>query len=722
MVESALTYTQGTAGASRALIVSGATYYGSSGMNDNSLREAFERLQRLEALDELLPTLAGVLDIREVFERVSAIGRKVIAHDMMSLPLLTEDKNNLVIYAIAGNTQLFPETVPLPDHHRPLLTSSWDHVIDADIQTDPLERATPPGQAGYRARLLVPIRVHGELLGAMDFFSRQTDVYTASDVLVARRIADHVALVLSHQRLAEESRRAAALQQRTANLELLDALLATLTDAGELREVIDRISDIAQNVLPHDAMVLPVLLPDRAHVRFHVTKAPAGAKFPDVIEVPEHLRRSDWEYDLVDDLQVDPVQRRFDAAKLGYRSALRVPIRVEGQLAAGVGFFSFTPSFYKKTDILVARRVADRLALSLLRERGLEAAKRADEASERAARLESRVQALTDELNARSGLHRLIGKSAMWHNVLTQATQVASTETTVLLLGESGTGKEVVARFLHRASTRSGGPFVALNCAALPEPLLESELFGFERGAFTGAQQAKPGQIEQAAGGILFLDEVAEMSPSAQAKFLRVLQEREFQRLGSTRTLKANIRVVAATNRNLRLAMEEGAFREDLYYRLHVFEIRLPPLRERKDDILPLSEAFLQDIAKGFGRPPAGISRDARDGLLAYDWPGNVRELRNMLERAAILCEGGLITAAHLTFASSRDNERNSTVKGNGQQTPSASAATTDLRVLERATIERALQDARYNKSQAAKQLGLSRKQLYVRLRQHGLE
>src|SRR5262249_17455067 len=156
------------------------------------------------------------------------------------------------------------------------------------------------------------------------------------------------------------------------------------------------------------------------------------------------------------------------------------------------------------------------------------------------------------------------------------------TDTTVLLLGESGTGKEVVARFIHRASARSAGPFVALNCAALPEPLLESELFGFERGAFTGAMQAKPGQIGQAAGGVLFLDEVAEMNPSAQAKFLRVLQEREFQRLGGTRTLKANVRVVAATNRDLQAAMKRGTFREDLYYRLHVFAIHLPPLRNRK--------------------------------------------------------------------------------------------------------------------------------------------
>src|SRR5207245_874291 len=191
---------------------------------------------------------------------------------------------------------------------------------------------------------------------------------------------------------------------------------------------------------------------------------------------------------------------------------------------------------------------------------------------------------------------RMIGRSPAWQRVVARALRVAPTDATVFLQGESGTGKEVVARFVHQASPRKDGPFIAINCAALPEQLLESELFGYERGAFTGATGAKPGHVELASGGVLFLDEVTEMSVPAQSKFLRVLQEREFQRLGATRSLKANIRVVAATNRDLRKAVERGTFREDLYYRLQVFEIRLPPLRERPADILPLSESFLEEI------------------------------------------------------------------------------------------------------------------------------
>ena len=432
------------------------------------------------------------------------------------------------------------------------------------------------------------------------------------------------------------------------------------------------------------------------------------------------LRGNDhWESEVVDDLRAEPDHPNLEAAQRGYRSLLRVPIRLDGKDAARVSFLSVTPSFYTRADVPAARRIADRIALSFSRERGNALAKRADEATTRAARLESRVRSLTEELDARTGCRRVIGESQSWRQVLTQATQVASTDTTVLLLGESGTGKEVVARFLHRASPRSAGPFVALNCAALPEHLVEAELFGFERGAFTGAAQSKPGQIEQAAGGLLFLDEVGEMPLPAQAKFLRVLQEREFQRLGGNRVLKADVRIVAATNRDLRKAIERGAFREDLYYRLNVFALKLPPLRDRRDDILPLSEAFIHEIGRNIGRPPSGISRDARQALVDYDWPGNVRELRNMLERAAILADGGLIASEHLSLTTSHR-----VIPSDVAVLAAATVRTgaSELQSAECTIIEKALQDARFNKSRAAKALGLSRAQLYVRLKRHGLK
>jgi Nif-specific regulatory protein len=300
----------------------------------------------------------------------------------------------------------------------------------------------------------------------------------------------------------------------------------------------------------------------------------------------------------------------------------------------------------------------------------------------------------------------LVGPSAQWNHALQKAARVATTATTVLVTGESGTGKEVLARFIHRASARSQGPFAALNCAALPEQLLESELFGYERGAFTGADRAKPGQLELASGGVLFLDEVGDMSLLAQAKFLRVLQEREFQRLGGTRTIKANIRVIAATNRDLPDAIERKAFREDLFYRLNVFEIRIAPLRERLADILPLAEAFLVELGRSSAVRPAILTTDARDALLRHSWPGNVRELHNALERAAVLCEGNVIDSTHLALQSARPPCRGGT----------------DLMSVERDLIVKIMSQERWNKSKAARLLGITRTQLYYRLRKHQLE
>jgi transcriptional regulator with PAS, ATPase and Fis domain len=292
--------------------------------------------------------------------------------------------------------------------------------------------------------------------------------------------------------------------------------------------------------------------------------------------------------------------------------------------------------------------------------------------------------------------------------------RVAATEATVFLQGESGTGKEVIARLIHRASPRRHGPFVAINCAALPEQLLESELFGYERGAFTGAQQPKAGQIEMAARGVLFLDEVSEMSLTAQAKLLRFLQEREYQRLGGTRLHKADVRIIAASNRDLDEAVERRTFRQDLLYRLRVFDIVMPPLRDRVSDIPLLAAWFLADFGREMGVPIPRLRDDAVDALLAHDWPGNVRELRNVLERATILADGE-IEVRHLSL-------RSRTVHVPQPSDPDWLPPPSDLSVVERGTIQRVLNETDWNKSKAARRLGLTRTQLYGRLRRYGLE
>ena len=490
------------------------------------------------------------------------------------------------------------------------------------------------------------------------------------------------------------------------------SLVRALAEVLDVRTVFPRVSQIAASVLPHDRLTLTFHGPG-GEVVLQATSddlGPARGR----LRLVQRPQPNEDSVAIISDLRsescsiVDPPDFKARVLSAGYRSALSVHLKAHDQ-SIGLQFWSKRPAAFEERHVPIARRIADHVALAVSHERLAEAVHREGPALLGGERSEIRGRSLPHDLARET--ERVAGSSHQWQAVLKAATKVASTDSTVLLLGESGTGKEVVARHIHRVSARAKGPFVALNCAALPEHLLESELFGYERGAFTGAQQAKPGQIELAAGGVLFLDEVSEMSAPAQAKLLRVLQEREFQRLGATRALKANVRFIAATNRDLRKKMERGEFREDLFYRLHVFDIGLPPLRERPDDILTLSELFLREIARLFGRPPAGLTLEAKDALVRYHWPGNVRELRNALERAAILCEGGLITAEHLFGSRER-----STPPSDAGRLP-----TTNLNTLERDVIGRVLAECAGNKSKAAVRLGISRTQLYVRLRKHRL-
>jgi DNA-binding NtrC family response regulator len=480
-------------------------------------------------------------------------------------------------------------------------------------------------------------------------------------------------------------------------------LLGAIVDVLDVRTAFPRLSAIVQKVLPHDALTMASFAADGQLIEAVATAGfPALPSHACIAMLPDGL--------IVGDLITEPlpvthaVNPTERLVAVGYRSVLSLSTRARDRVLT-IGFWAKQPHAYNCHDLPMAHRIGGHLAVSVSHEQLARGARQTAE-NRTYERLEPRVQMFSGEL-ASGGHDRIIGHSPEWLDVLRKATQVAATETTVLLAGESGTGKEVIARFIHRVSARKRGGFVALNCAALPEQLLESELFGYERGAFTGAQQAKPGQIELGAGGVLFLDEVSEMSLSAQAKFLRVLQEREFKRLGGTRSLQANVRVIAAANRNLREAVEGGTFRQDLYYRLRVFDIEIPPLRQRRIDILPLTEALLEEIGRSMGRPPGGLTRGAHEALLRHDWPGNVRELRNALERAAILCEGGLIDGHHLMLEPASK--------------PIGSAAT-DLNSLEREVMARVLRACNWKKSNAARRLGLSRTQLYSRIRKHGLE
>ena len=486
------------------------------------------------------------------------------------------------------------------------------------------------------------------------------------------------------------------------------ALLQTIAGVLDIRGVFPRVSEIARKMLPHDALTMSC---QDEHLNVHLEASSnddVRGLMSDLAGVPmaPELLIGDLRRETFPLAERSYWRERIDAC--GYRSLLRVAIPARDRLVA-VAFWSKQANAYDSRHLPLARRIVEHLALGVSHERLANTASTTEYDRSRKEPADSQTRFPAAGSGSRTNDKRVVGESAQWLEVLNKAAHVSRTDTTVLVTGESGTGKEVVARFIHRVSARAQGPFVALNCAALPEQLLESELFGYERGAFTSAQQAKPGLIELAAGGVLFLDEVSEMSLAAQAKFLRVLQEREFQRLGGTRVQKANIRVIAASNRDLRKAVERGTFREDLFYRLQVFDINIAPLRERRSDILPLSEAMLQEIGKSFGQVPASLTQSARQALLEHDWPGNVRELRNALERAVILADGEAISAAHLPVRCE--------VKW-----PDAATLTANLRTVERATIVQVLRECRGNKARAAKRLGLTRTQLYGRLRKYGLE
>ena len=308
----------------------------------------------------------------------------------------------------------------------------------------------------------------------------------------------------------------------------------------------------------------------------------------------------------------------------------------------------------------------------------------------------------------------MIGRSAPMEEVFALIRRLSTSAVNVLITGESGTGKELVARALHYHSPRAKKPFVAVNCAAIPDTLLESELFGYKRGAFTDARQDRAGMFLEAEGGTIFLDEIGDLTPALQAKLLRVLQEREVRPLGATRSEKVDVRVLSATNRDLAQRMGQGVFREDLFYRLNVIEVSLPPLRDRGEDVLPLAQHFLAQAGKRTGKRLRGFEQSALKVLLSYPWPGNVRELENVVERAVALAEGELIGPDDLP-AQVRERRSTDVLQG-------ALARNLTLADLERDYIYRVLQAEGGNKTRAAQRLGLDRKTLYRKLEEYGRE
>jgi Nif-specific regulatory protein len=394
------------------------------------------------------------------------------------------------------------------------------------------------------------------------------------------------------------------------------------------------------------------------------------------------------------------------------KALLYVPLRTKDRTIGVVSAVNKHGGAFGQEDVRLLETLANQLAIAIENARLIQELQAARE------RLRAENLYLRDAMGQVVRFETLAGESPRMQEVYRLVERVLNMTVTVLLTGESGTGKELVARLLHYKGPRAAGPFIAVNCSAIPETLLEAELFGYEKGAFTGADKRKPGRFELASGGTLLLDEIGETTPALQAKLLRVLQEQKFERLGGTETLVTDARIIAATNRDLERLIAEGKFREDLYYRLNVYPIPLPPLRERKEDLLPLALHFLKKYSRELRKEVVGLSKETRELLSSYNWPGNVRELENVIERAVILCQGEAVSVQDLPL-SLREPQNARPARSEAFRLPPGGLALTKL---EKQLILQALEQANHNKSKASKLLGLSRTQLRTRLKRHGLE
>jgi Nif-specific regulatory protein len=385
-------------------------------------------------------------------------------------------------------------------------------------------------------------------------------------------------------------------------------------------------------------------------------------------------------------------------------SFICVPIVIGNKAAGVIGadlIYKDERDYDRTTKFLSV--VAAMMAQALKVKQGIEADKK---------RLLDENTHLKQELRERYDFSHIVGNSNPMRLVYEQVTQVARTNTTVLLRGESGTGKEMIAHAIHYNSLRAAKPFIKISCAAIPNTLIESELFGYEKGAFTGAQSRKKGRFELADGGTLFLDEIGDLDLTTQVKLLRVLQEREFERLGGVESIKVNVRLIVATNKDLEEAIKRSEFREDLYYRLNVFTIFMPPLRERKPDVLLLAEHFVEKFEREHGKRIKRISTPAIDMLTSYHWPGNVRELENVIERAVLVCDSNVIHGHHLPP---------SLQTAEGSDTLTRLSLASALEAYERDLIQDALKTARGNRAKAAKLLDSTERIVGYKVKKHGI-
>ena len=500
-------------------------------------------------------------------------------------------------------------------------------------------------KAGIRSDCIVPLIVEGKIIGTLNVGSTEKNQYSESDLELLQEMANQVALAIVNMLSYEEIAALNARVERSAEryrtlLEINNAMITNLTHGDLLRAV----SMILRRIVPLDGAVITLYNPKTETFRYYATETSLSTEYfrtglevhrnesmvAEIFDNQRGLIRSDLAQE-----QRFPNERRL--VELGIASYCIVPLIVGGKSIGTLGVGSTKKDQYREEDMELLQEVANQVALAVTNMKSYE------EVAELKARLEQENVYLQEEIRSDHNFEEITGNSDALLAVLRKVEQVAPTDSTTLIYGETGTGKELIARAIHDRSSRKNRPLVKVNCSAISAGLVESELFGHVKGAFTGALDRHVGRFELADGGTIFLDEIGELPLATQVKLLRVLQEREFEPVGSNRSIRVDVRVIAATNRNLQESIQKNEFRSDLFYRLNVFPIEVPPLRERSSDIPQLALFFVDRFARKFGKNIKGISKVALDRLVGYSWPGNVRELQNVIERAVILSRSSVL-------------------------------------------------------------------------------
>jgi formate hydrogenlyase transcriptional activator len=606
--------------------------------------------QRYRALLEVTDAIAWHDGLDNLLHDLAQRLLKVVRFDSVSF-VLHDPTTNLMRMAHAeafGEELSLPETMSVDESASGRVWQTGKPLVLPDLNRE--ERLGPVLKmlrgAGFQSCCVLPITAAERRLGALALTSRETSAYSHTDLEFLQRVAEQVGLAVDN---VAQRQQALAYQKQIASerdrLRLLLDVNNVLVSNREIRDLFPAISDCLGQVVAHDYASLALLEPGGSLLRLHALVFPEGKGLVhQKMLFPMDGSPGGWALTHRRPLLADPLTTEQYPAEItarmvseGVRCACWLPLVTRNAALGTLSLASLHEHAFHAEDVGLLAQVASQVAIAL------ENALAFREIAQLKDRLAQEKLYLQEEIHSEYNFEEIVGESRALQTVLQQVETVAATAATVLILGETGTGKELIARAIHDLIARREQTFVKMSCAAIPTGLLESELFGHEKGAFTGAIVQKIGRLELAHKGTLFLDEVGDIPLELQPKLLRALQEREFERLGSTRTQHVDTRVVAATNRDLAKMVEEGTFRRDLYYRLNVFPVRVPPLRERREDIPLLVRYFAQKFSRTMNRRIETIPAETMEALVNWQWPGNVRELEHMVERAVILSPGPIL-------------------------------------------------------------------------------